>query len=142
MATFDQKLNRTLMTYDPKNITCIIGAFVLQNFITISLQMDEQKWNKYVGTNGETTRVKSTSRMGTVSITVPQNADINISLSLIEKTGAMFPIYLQDHNGWSVAIVEDAYIIGIPTISYNNNIETITWTFNGNIAQAYNITGG
>jgi hypothetical protein len=108
-----------LKTYDPKGV---IGTWeapfqnvALQEGIAagtfISITNEAPRWAKNTGSDGESTRVKSNNRNGTMAITYRQGAPINALLNAISNeddadNAQVGPFTLEDLNGSSLVLVE------------------------------------
>ncbi len=122
--------------YDPGKVILSIGlapspitGYQKGTFIKVS--RDAQAFMKFVGSDGEVTRVRNRNRAGSLEITLQQGSQSNAILSAIaladETTGAgVFPIALMDMSGvapQSTAAATQGWIRKVPDSTFGGETE-------------------
>ncbi len=129
-----------LTTYDPKEVKIawngidLSDAFAPDTFITISRM--EDAFAPSVGASGTVARTHNANKMGTVDLTLMQNAPANnllASAALLDETTSA-DIYstltITDPSGSvDFVIATDAWIKKIPDVELGADYGTRTWNF-------------
>jgi hypothetical protein len=97
-------------TYDPKNISIILGGKIITGFADgtwIEVDRNEDAWTLKVGVDGEGARAKNNNKSGKVTITLMQTSSSNDVLSayaLADELGnaGAVPFFMKDSNGSSL----------------------------------------
>ncbi len=122
--------------YDPGKVILSIGLSPspitgYQKGTFIKVARDAQAFMKFVGSDGEVTRVRNRNRAGSLEITLQQGSQSNATLSAIAKadelTGAgVFPITLMDMSGTdpkTTAAATQGWIRKMPDASFGGESE-------------------
>ena len=107
-----------LKTYIPGEMAVIVGAAIVNDFESLSVEYDEDWWNWYVGSGGEATRTKNSSRLGMMTVELPQTSEANAVLTLAANLDDTILINFVDTNGLSVHLMGEGTILRIPTAGY------------------------
>ncbi len=128
-------------TYIPGEVSVIIGTAIINDFESITIEYDEDFWNFSVGSGGEVTRTKNSSRLGTIIVEVPQTIEENLTLSAQAASDDTIPVNIIDTSGASVHTITTASILRIPTAGYaKNESGTREWACKGELD--VNVVGG
>ncbi len=120
-------------TYSLKDITLIVGSTIVDNFTNISVTMDNDKVTFTEGCNGEVTRTKSGSKLGTIEITLPQTNDANDMFSLYCNTNGLVPVEIKDNNGKSLHSMLQGAIVKMADAGYAIESGDRVWSIKGAI---------
>lgn len=123
-----------LRTFDPKEVSVIIGEFIIKGFSDdmISVARDNPAWELIVGADGEGTRVKSNDRSGTITLTLQQSSPSNDDLSTLaladelSNTG-LRPFYMKDSLGTSLFTAITCFVEQIPEASFGKSASDRVW---------------
>ena len=123
-----------LRTFDPKEVSVIIGEFIIKGFSDeqITVSRDNPAWELIVGADGEGTRVKSNDRSGTITITLQQSSPSNDDLSTLalsdelSNTG-LRPFYMKDSLGTSLFSAITCFVEQIPEAAYGKSANDRVW---------------
>lgn len=125
-------------TYDPKSVIFTFRGVPLTGyapgtFVTVSRASDGV--SLVVGSDGETTRVRSRNRSGTITLTLraesPSN-DVLTAAYLADEKGLATgrgPAGLTDLSGSSVVVSQDAWIQKLPDMGFGDSSGTREWIF-------------
>lgn len=122
-------------TYDPKDISIIVGGVPISGFADgtfVEIERNEDMFALTVGADGEGARSKSNNRSGTLKFTLLQTSDSNqymSALALIDEqsnAGAV-PVMVRDNLGKSVFLAESAWIKKMATSTFSKSIESREW---------------
>lgn len=124
-----------LTTYDPKNVSVIIGGKIMSGFADgtfVTVERNEQAFNLKVGVDGEGTRAKSNNKSGKITIVLMQSSPSNDDLSAIaaadELTGAgIVPSLVKDNSGTSLATALTSWVQKYSNNEYGKEVTTRTW---------------
>lgn len=105
-------------TYDPKQVSVIVGGKIMQGFADgtfVMVERDEQAFTKKIGVDGEGTRAKSNNKGGKVTITLMQSSSSNDDLSAIAaadelNNSGVVPILIRDASGRSLYSALTAWV--------------------------------
>lgn len=108
----------SVRTYDPSQVSVIVGGFAMTGYADgsfVSLEMDEDAWALYIGSDGEGARSKSNNFAGTVTIRLMQTSPSNDVLSAFAKAdklsnSGIVPVMVKDNLGRSLFIAENAWV--------------------------------
>lgn len=126
-----------LKTYDPSNVQIIMGGHAVTGFADgtfIDISPDEQRYNKTVGADGETSRSRTNNRCKTITVTLKQTSasnDFFSGLALADETdnaGAV-PIMIKEiGTGKTIGFAQAAWIENDPNVTYSKDVEDRAWT--------------
>lgn len=122
-------------TYDPKQVVVSIGGIPISGYLDgtfIQVTRDEDAFAKKTGADGETSRAKSNSRGGSVTLSLAQTSLSNDALSALaavdENTGnGVVPLLVKDVRGTSLIASASAWIKKLPDTIYSKEIEGREW---------------
>jgi len=130
----------SVKTYDPSQVTLMVGISIIAGWDKIVVRADEDKWTFKTGTNGETTRTKNASKVGEIEITIPQAHLDNFILSGLELTGALVACTVTDWSGNSAHGMPEGSILKMPESEYGKESTDRVWTIKGNVTPS--VVGG
>lgn len=111
-----------LKTYDPAEISVIIGGAVITGFMDgtfIKCSRNEDAFAIKVGSTGEVTRTKNANRSGRIELTLQQTSESNGILSGFaladELSGdGVVPVLIRDNTGKDLHKTEQAWVVKMP----------------------------
>jgi Protein of unknown function (DUF3277) len=122
-------------TYDPKNVSLIVGGKIIGGFTDgtfIVAERNEQMWNLKVGVDGIGTRAKSNNRSGKVTVTLHQSSSSNDDLSgfatadELSNTGAV-PVLLRDNLGTTLCTALTAWVQKFANAEFGKEVANRVW---------------
>jgi hypothetical protein len=125
-ATYDP--GRVVLSFKGRNIVGFMdGTFV-------SAEREEDSWTKYVGSTGDTTRVRNRNMSGMVTITLhqssPSNDDLYTFLAADERDGSgSGPLLVKDLGGRTIVQAEIAWIRKPPSVDFGDEVTGREWVF-------------
>lgn len=122
-----------LKTWDPSQLNVIVGGSIMNSWNTVAIDLDEDEQFSSVGTNGEVTRSINASKMGTVTLTLPQASDDNAILAALAEAKSIFSFSTIDKSGNSVHVIAQAFISKRATSEYTKESGEREWTLKGNL---------
>jgi hypothetical protein len=124
-----------VFTYDPKNVSVIVGGQTMSGFgdgTFVKFGRDENMWNKKIGVDGEGTRAKSNNKAGFMEISLMQSSASNDVLSgfaaadELSNTGAV-PVLIRDNNGRTLATCLTGWVVKYPDTEFAKEVTVRTW---------------
>ena len=128
-------------TYDPSEISLIVGGSIIKSWNEISCVVDEDKFKFTKGTTGEVTRTKNPVMLGTNTITLPQTSEDNAILSAFEFAGNTIPVMIRDGAGTSIHLMPQATIVKPADAVYGADATDRVWSIKGQWKEPF-IVGG
>lgn len=144
----------SVKTYAPAEVAVIVGGIIIPDFENIRVSYDNDRFTFSEGSGGESTRVKSSSKLGTIEIELPQTTSANAALAgqdaVIKDSvltnmlpfgitlfeDAMLEIIIQDTKGFSLHVMPQATLMKTPDAEYSkSDAGTRTWTFKGHLSK-------
>lgn len=123
-----------LKTYDPSQVSVIIGGSIIGSWNTIAKAMDEDRFSFISDTSsGEATRTKNANRLGTFILTLPQASGDNLTLSALEITDALIACSIKDNGGDSLHVMPLGTVQKAADTEYAKEPGETVWTIKGNI---------
>jgi hypothetical protein len=122
-------------TYDPKQVSVIIGTRAAQGFADgsfVSVDRNEDAFTLLVGADGEGCRAKSNNKSGRVTLTLMSSSEFNDYLSELaladELTGGgVVPLMIKDNSGSSLYSSATAWVVKHPTADFAKEAGTREW---------------
>lgn len=128
-------------TYDPSQVSVIVGGNIITNFEKVSVSRDEDNWKFQAGSSGEVTRTKNSNPLGTIEIELSQTVAEQVGLSALVGTDALIPINVADLNGTSIHTMPEGSVMKVADAEYGkDDATTRTWTLKG--ALTVHVVGG
>jgi hypothetical protein len=124
-----------VFTYDPKQVSCIVGGKIGQGFSDgsfIKVERNEQAFTLKIGVDGEGTRAKSNNKSGKITLTLMQSSSYNDVLSAfaaadeLSNTGAV-PFFLKDNSGRTLCTALTCWVQKYPDSEFAKEVSTRTW---------------
>lgn len=141
-------------TYSPGDVVVIVNDIILSGFTDtsiITVEPNVQSFSKYVSTDGLVTRVRSSDRTASCTITLKQTSPSNDVLTelLNDDLNAgdqVFPFSLSDNFGATLISSETAWIQGWPSTALGSEVNERSWVIdlaktNWFVGGNVNITG-
>lgn len=127
-------------TYSPKEVLVVVGVVPVLTFNSVAIQYSRPRWSFYEGTQGELTRGKVNSALGSISIEIPRTSLFNDGLSGMYALGGVIPVAIKDLLGISIHVMSKGTIINMPSTSYEKNVKDNRWIISGKLS--LNVNGG
>lgn len=122
-----------LKTYDPKQVSVIVGGSIIKSWNTVTAARDNESWMMTTGTQGESTRTKNANKMGAITLVLPQASDDNAILSAYEISGAQISISIIDKSGISLHSMPEGTVTKTPDAEYGNEAGEREWIIRGDL---------
>lgn len=124
-----------LKTYDPNELSIIIGGHIVQGFADgsfLTVERNNDTFARTTGASGETARAKSNDRSGTFTITLMQSSLSNAVLQGFAVADELanagtFPVLIKDNNGDDLFSAEIAWIQKPSSAEYGKEITEREW---------------
>jgi hypothetical protein len=122
-------------TYDPKQVTLIVGGKIVTGFTDgtfILAERNENMFNLKVGVDGIGTRAKSNNQSGKLTITLHQSSNSNDDLSALasadelSNTGAV-PVLMKDSSGRTIVTALTAWIQKYANAEFAKEVANRVW---------------
>lgn len=127
--------------YIPGSMAVIIGTTNVTNWESLSVDYDEDFWTFYSGSGGELTRTKNSSRLGMITVEIPQTSPANAELSAAAASDGVINTTIMDVGGLSIHQISEGTVMRIAPASYAKTDQSSrTWILKGNLD--INIVGG
>jgi hypothetical protein len=124
----------SIETYNPKDISVVIGGFVLSGFADDKVRVfrEADAWDDEVGCDGDVVRFASNDKRGEIEITLLQTSSSNLTLSTLAKTDELsgagtFPAIVQDSRGSDLHVAATAWVKKIPEAKYRKGVVSRVW---------------
>jgi hypothetical protein len=122
-------------TYDPGQVSLIVGGTIIKSWDKIAVAMDEDDWSFAAGTSGEVTRVKNLNRLGAITIALPQTSADNAVLSAFRVSGALLPCIVKDASGNSLHVMPEGTVVKPADSEYGKEAAQREWMVKGAITE-------
>lgn len=121
--------------YDPARVVVTFKGIPIRGYMDgtfVSIERDEDSFEKAVGAAGDVTRVRNRNRAGRATITIQQSSPTNDELSanvlLDEQTGLGYgPFMVKDLNGTTLASAAVAWLTRPASVSFADGAEGREW---------------
>lgn len=128
-------------TYDSSQVSVSIGTILVPDFVSISIEQEEDNWAFTTGSSGETSRSRNVASLTTVTLTLQQTNDVNTFLSAAHETATLQNILIKDNNGASLCSIPQGTIVKPATKTYGaTEVNDSEWMIKG--PAAVNVNGG
>ncbi len=122
-------------TYDPSQVSLIIGGSIIKSWNKISVAKDEDSWTFAQGTSGEVTRTKNTNKMGAITVTMPQTSGDNATLSAFDVSGALLSCIVKDSSGTSLYVIPEGTVVKPADSEFAKESGEREWQIKGALTQ-------
>ncbi|MCK5127629.1 MAG: DUF3277 family protein [candidate division Zixibacteria bacterium] len=129
-----------LKTYSPGEVSLTIGGSIINSWNSITVARNEDKNFATVGTQGEVTRTVNASKLGTITIVLPQASADNATLSAKEISNGIESIGVLDKSGNSIVTMAEGFMTGVAESAFEKEEGEREWVFQGSL-DAY-VVGG
>lgn len=129
-----------MQSYDPSQVSIIIGTVIAENWESVSVDQDEDSFTLVAGASGEVTRTKNSNRIGTIELIIKQSSVTNPLLTALHDTDSIMPIEIVDKSGNSLHAIPQGTITKPPTGDYGKELADRTWLMKGRLD--INLHGG
>lgn len=135
-------------TLDPKSIIITVGGVAISGFADgtfLEITADNPQFQKVVGADGFSTRVKSNNYGAVLTITLAQTSPSNDYLSALLnldrlRNAGVVPLLVKDLSGTTLIFSASAWIQQFPDVTYGNELNNNAWIFD--LADAELFIGG
>ena len=121
-------------TYDPSQVSVIIGGSIIKSWNTVTAARDEENFMMTVGTQGEATRTKNANKMGVITLVLPQASVDNLILTGFFNLGTQISVSITDKSGVSLHVIPEATVTKSPDASYGKEAGEYEWLIRGNLS--------
>ena len=138
----------SVKTYDPKNVSISLNGIPLNGFADgtfLTVEREEDAFNKTVGSDGIVSRAKSNNRSGMATLTLSQTSpsnDVLSSIALADEldNAGVGSFVVKDQLGTTKVFAGTAWVRKIASPSFGKEIENREWVID--LAQVDIFTGG
>jgi hypothetical protein len=130
-------------TYSPADVMVVIGdssPVIIEVFNSVEIAMEEDKISHSAAATGQSTRVINASKLGTITLTLPQTTKDNEKILKEYKKilknyakGAFTMIDVRDKLGQSKHIINRASINRVANSNYEKESSNRAWAFTGDV---------
>ena len=125
-----------LKTYDPKQVSVIVGGFIISGFADgsfVPVARNNDTFTLLVGADGDATRSKSNDKSGTFVITLQQTSASNAVLAGIAAAdelgnSGIVPVLIKDNSGNALHTAAQAWIRKYPDADFAKEGGNLEWT--------------
>lgn len=125
----------SVFTYAADKVRVVVGGFPLTGFSDgtfITVERDEQAYNKVTGADGVTSRARTGNRAGSITISLQQTSPSNDVLSgfMIADEASdlgVVPVLIKDTSGRTIHATSAAWVRQKPSETFSKNIENREW---------------
>ena len=128
-------MSTEVKTYDPGQVSLIVGGTIIKSWNKIQVAKDEDSWTFSAGTQGEVTRTKNLNRLGTITVTLPQASQDNASLSAFSISDALLSCIVKDASGASLHVMPEGTVVKPADSEYGKEAGEREWAIKGSIAE-------
>ena len=122
-----------VLTYVPSNVTLLVSGYRIEGWTNISITPNTQSFRQVRGIHGKNTRVRMNDTSAILTIETLQTELLNDVFSMVHiadraQGTARLEVSLADITGNSFFSSATAYITGMPTLTYGEDVSLVTWT--------------
>jgi hypothetical protein len=128
-------MSSEVKTYDPSQVSVIVGGTILKSWNKIAVAKDEDDWSFSAGTSGEVTRTKNLNKLGTITITLPQTSRDNGVMSAFRVSGALLSCIVKDGSGRSLHVMPEGTVVKPANSEYAKESGEREWTIKGSVVE-------
>jgi len=130
-----------LKDYIPGEMSVVVGTAIVNDWESLDVEYDDDFWKFSQGSGGEITRTKNSSRLGTITVELPQTQEANLILSTAAEGNDTINCSIVDINGNSVHVITKATVLRKPNSPYSKDeSSTREWKLKGSLD--INVIGG
>lgn len=130
-----------LRTYSFEEVDVVVYGQKIVGFAdedSVVIEPDDKHFKTFKGINGEQVRAFNQSLTGKIHLNLLGNHDSNHYLSTLAwRTRNSDPgelnVMIKDNNGTTLVIAPWCYISSFPTITLSKKVNTVKWTFEGEL---------
>jgi hypothetical protein len=122
-------------TYDPGQVSLIVGGSIVKSWNKIAVAKDEDDWTFSAGTSGEVTRTRNLNRLGAITITLPQTSQDNGILSAFSLAGGLLSCIVKDVSGTSLHVMPEGTVVKPADSEYGKESGEREWSIKGSIVE-------
>jgi hypothetical protein len=128
-------MSSEVKTYDPSQVSLIVGGTIIKSWNKVSVVKDEDSWTFSAGTSGEVTRTKNLNRLGTITVTLPQTSADNGMLSAFAVSGALLSCIVKDGSGRSLHVMPEGTVVKPADSEYGKESGEREWSIKGSVVE-------
>jgi hypothetical protein len=122
-------------TYDPGQVSLIVGGSIINSWNRIAVAKDEDDWTFSAGTSGEVTRTKNLNRLGAITVTLPQTSRDNGILSAFCVSGGLLSCIVKDASGNSLHVMPEGTVVKPADSEYAKESGEREWAIKGSLTE-------
>jgi hypothetical protein len=125
----------SFVQYDASQVTVIFNGAPMSGYTDgtfVSIEFDEQQWNKVTGADGLTQRSKTNNYAGAVTLTLMNGSPSNDVLSSawnadrVDNNGKG-PLTVKDLSGRTIWSAKNAWVRQMPSQGFGKDVESREW---------------
>ena len=121
-------------TYKPGDMIVLVGLAIVTDWESLNVEFDEDFWSFYTGSGGEVTRTKNSSRLGMITVEIPQTNAANKILSVAAELDELIPCSIVDPSNIAAHSIPEATIMKKPAAGYSKTEQsTREWQMKGSL---------
>lgn len=128
-------MSQDVKTYDPSQVSLIVGGTIIKSWNKIVVAKDEDSWSFSAGTSGEVTRTRNLNRLGAITVTLPQTSADNGMLSAFEVSGALLSCIVKDGSGRSLHVMPEGTVVKPADSEYAKESGEREWAIKGSVVE-------
>ena len=128
-------MDNNINTYDPASLLISFGGAIINGYADgsfVKIKPDAKRFEKVVGADGSTARVKTNNRCYSVTLSLMQTSPANDVLSAFDildnqtNEGAL-PLLIKDNSGRTVFFAAAAWIAEAPEADFSKTLTERVW---------------
>ena len=128
-------MGNEVKTYDPDQVSVIVGGTIIKSWNKIMVAKDEDDWTFNAGTTGEVTRTRNLNRLGTITLTLPQTSADNGILSAFAVSGGLLSCVVKDGSGRSLHVMPEGTVVKPADSEYGKESGERAWSLKGAVVE-------
>lgn len=131
-----------LKVYGPDEVQIAFGPIAIRGYADgefVKIEMNDDAFKLVTGTDGESTRSKTSNRGAKITVTLMQSSDTNGFLSAVHELDkstpggpGILPLIVKDSSGTSLYTAPKAWIVKAPTVAFGREPGPREWIFETN----------
>ena len=131
-----------LKSYSPKNVICTNDEGPIQHWDELTVEYEEDRWDFSAAATGEATRTRNESKLGTITLKLPQTSTGNSELDhlteahdrvIVGPIPETTALTVKDQWGKSLHYMAEATLIKKPSCNYAKDPGDREWVFKGEL---------
>lgn len=124
-------------TYSKEDVSVIVGGTIVKDFASVKVAFIDKKWTFKEGSHGEVTRSKKGSRLGNVTIILPQTNTNNGNFTAYCDADALVEVEVKDNYGNSIHMMPEGTFEQVPEALYEDEAGDYEWMLTGRLSKSF-----